>query len=83
MIPLPGLGVDGLAHSAQDAQRLPGVLGHKLVAKGLQRPDGCGRRVQQRHLQDAATFSCFLAQAEPGPMSCPQPVQGAGLPLKP
>ena len=33
VVPLPGLGVDGLAHGAQDAQGLARVLGHPLVAQ--------------------------------------------------
>ena len=61
MVPLPGLGVDGLADSAQDAQGLPGVLCDKAVPEGLQRSDGCWGCVQQRHLQTARCKSALVA----------------------
>lgn len=51
VIPLPGLWVDGLAHGAKNAQRLPRVLRHVLIPERLQRPDGCRRCVRQCDLQ--------------------------------
>ena len=50
MVPFPGLWVDGLADSAQDAQRCARVLGHPVVAERLQRPDGRRRRVRKSDL---------------------------------
>ncbi len=46
VVPFPGLGVDGFAHGAQQAQGGAGGLLHHLVAAGHEGADGGGRGVE-------------------------------------
>ncbi|KAG1275202.1 hypothetical protein G6F64_014947 [Rhizopus arrhizus] len=50
VIPAPGLGVDGFAHGAQQAQRLPGGAEDGLEALAHQGADGRGRGVEDADL---------------------------------
>jgi hypothetical protein len=50
MVPAPGLRVDGLPHTAQDAQRVAQVLLDVQVPRAHQAADGGGRGVELAHL---------------------------------
>ncbi|KAI3481860.1 hypothetical protein L1887_55509 [Cichorium endivia] len=50
VVPVPSLGVDGLTHRADDAQRRQVVLLDVLVAQAAQQTDRGGRRVELREL---------------------------------
>jgi len=51
MIPVPGLGVDGLPHASQDLERGLVWPTHMLIPAPNQRPDQGGCRVELRDLQ--------------------------------
>lgn len=51
VVPLPGCGVDGLADGPKEAERLPGMLGGKLVSGTDEGADGGGGGVEDSHLR--------------------------------